>query len=123
MFGCTTNGSLVTDPSGVSSCTAPVIASGGTVATTWVSSTIVKVAATPPNETAVVPDSPVPVSVTLAPTGPRVGSSAIGPGWAWAARGAREITSAAVIKPTATVLPRCARTRGCYGTGGASEQL
>src|SRR3954468_23358007 len=72
MFGCTVKGSLVSDPSGVSICTAPVEAPDGTVVVTCPSSTTVKVAATPANDTAVVPDRPVPVMVTVAPTGPFV---------------------------------------------------
>jgi len=70
MLGWTTNGSLVTDPSVVSTCTGPVAAPGGTVADTCSSSSTVKTASAPANETALVAESPVPMIVTVARTGP-----------------------------------------------------
>ena len=65
---------LVPVPPGVVTWIFPVTAPAGTVAVTLVAEFTVKlVAFTPPNFTAVVPRSPVPVIVTCVPTGPLVG--------------------------------------------------
>lgn len=85
MFGCTTNGlSLVTEPSAVSTRTCAVTAFAGTVAVTCSSLSTANDAGTDPNRTSVVGNRPVPVIVTAAPTGPRLGDNEIAPGWAWA---------------------------------------
>lgn len=64
---------LVAVPSGSKTCIAPVSAAAGTTAVICVSETTVKLLATPPNLTDVVPVKPVPVIVTFVPGGPDVG--------------------------------------------------
>ena len=64
---------LTAVPFGVVTLIGPVAAPGGTVADSSVADTTVNPAATPPNATAVVVASPVPVIATLLPTGPLVG--------------------------------------------------
>jgi hypothetical protein len=60
-------------PPAVVTVMAPVLAPAGTVAVIWVLDTMVNVAAVPRNFTAVAPVRPVPVMVTVAPTGALVG--------------------------------------------------
>lgn len=61
-------------PAGVTTLMGPVMAPPGTVAVIWVALTTMNVvAAVPANRTALVPVKPVPVTVTLVPTGPLVG--------------------------------------------------
>jgi hypothetical protein len=65
---------LVAVPAAVVTAIFPVTAPAGTVASTSVSFTTVKlVAATPPNVTAVVPVKVLPIILTKVPTGPLLG--------------------------------------------------
>ncbi len=64
-------------PPGVTTETGPVVAPLGTEVEIWLASVIENVAAVPLNFTLVAPLKFVPVSVTLVPTGPLVGETAV----------------------------------------------
>ena len=67
---------LVAVPPGVVTEIVPLVAPAGAVVVIEVGLTTVKAAAVPLKETALTPMKPVPVSVTLVPTGPAVGAKA-----------------------------------------------
>src|SRR4051794_34543654 len=64
-------------PPGVVTVTAPVTALNGTFALIDVAETTVNVALAPPKRTAVAPERPVPVTVTVVPAAPVVGERAV----------------------------------------------
>ena len=68
---------LVAVPSSVVTVMGPVLAPAGTVVVTVPELLTVNVATLPPNETAVAPVKFVPVIVTPAPTGPKVGAKEV----------------------------------------------
>jgi hypothetical protein len=70
----------------------------------------------PANDTAVIWARPVPLIVTVAPTGPCVGSREMGPGWAWAGV-PMDVMKAATSTEAVAILPTRNRTRGLLRVG------
>jgi hypothetical protein len=68
---------LVAVPPGVVTAILPVVVPAGTVAVIRALLTTLKVAALPPKVTAVAPVKPVPLTLTLVPTGPEVGAKLV----------------------------------------------
>ena len=68
---------LVAVPPGVVTASGPAVAPAGTVVVIWVAELTVKVALTPLKLTRVAPEKLVPVTTTLAPTGPLVGEKLV----------------------------------------------